>query len=161
MFLRTNTHNTDQDLFHQCHAYACNDEKPPAGLGTELAPRPHRAAADDHERLRSHADLVRGGFADVGLLHGSQDLTGLDTEDLLVERQSVVPPSAHRLAGRADVTPADLEDEPLARFPGRHGAVLSGAHGTQEAFRGRQAEVDVAVRGRRCLMFGMPGSCCS
>ncbi|GAA3642588.1 LysR family transcriptional regulator [Nonomuraea antimicrobica] len=64
------------------------------------------------------AALLRGGFADVGLLHGRPDLTGLDSETLLVERQVVVVPVRHRLAGRAVVTLADLDGEVMPRWAG-------------------------------------------
>ncbi|MFJ2029561.1 LysR family transcriptional regulator [Streptosporangium sp. NPDC087985] len=64
------------------------------------------------------AALLRGGHADVGLLHGSPDLDGLDTEDLLIERQVVVLPARHRLAGRAAVTLADLDGEITPHWPG-------------------------------------------
>ncbi|WP_285705344.1 LysR family transcriptional regulator [Microtetraspora sp. NBRC 16547] len=65
--------------------------------------------------------LLRSGVADVGLLHGRPDLTGLDFEDLLVEHQIAVLPARHRLAGRAAVTLADLDGEAMPRFAGmRH-----------------------------------------
>ncbi|GAA2999939.1 LysR family transcriptional regulator [Streptosporangium longisporum] len=64
------------------------------------------------------ADLLRSGSADVGLLHGRPDLTGLDSEDLLVERQVAVMPVRHRLAGRAAVTLADLDGEVMPRWAG-------------------------------------------
>ncbi|MEU0482548.1 LysR family transcriptional regulator [Streptosporangium sp. NPDC006013] len=62
------------------------------------------------------AALLRGGFADIGLLHGRPDLTGLDSEDLLVEGQVVVLPARHRLAGRTAVTLADLDGEVMPRW---------------------------------------------
>ncbi|MEO3854309.1 LysR family transcriptional regulator [Acrocarpospora sp. B8E8] len=65
-----------------------------------------------------HAALLRGGFADVGLLHGRPDLTGLDSEDLLVEGQIAILPARHRLAGKEAVTLADLEGEVLPRWVG-------------------------------------------
>ncbi|MFI6513747.1 LysR family transcriptional regulator [Streptosporangium sp. NPDC050855] len=64
------------------------------------------------------ADLLRSGSADVGLLHGRPDLTGLDSEDLLVERQVAVMPVRHRLAGRAAVTLTDLDGEVTPRWAG-------------------------------------------
>lgn len=58
------------------------------------------------------AGMIRDGRADVGLLHRpNNDLTGLDTEDLLTEDQVVVLPRAHRLAARTSVTLADLAGE--------------------------------------------------
>lgn len=63
--------------------------------------------------------MLLDGRADVGLLHRPHnDLTGLDAEDLLVERQVVVVPRDHRLAGRASVRMADLEGETLPRWRG-------------------------------------------
>lgn len=83
-------------------------ESEPHALPVEVVMR-HAAA---------RASLLRDGRADVGLLHRPyNDLTGLDTEDLVVERQVVVLPRSHRLAGRASVRLADLEGETLPRWP--------------------------------------------
>jgi DNA-binding transcriptional LysR family regulator len=66
-----------------------------------------------HER----AGMLRDGRADVGLLHRpNNDLTGLDTEDLLTEDQVVVLPRDHRLAHRPSVRLADLVGETTARW---------------------------------------------
>src|ERR1700761_1560947 len=66
----------------------------------------------------ARADMVRDGRADVALLHRPQnDLTGLDTEDLLTWRQVVVLPEHHPLAARTAVPLADLAGETLARWP--------------------------------------------
>lgn len=68
------------------------------------------------------APMLRDGRADVGLLHRPHnDLSGLDTEDLLVERQVVVLPARHQLAGRTRVRLADLEHETMPRWPGTSG----------------------------------------
>jgi DNA-binding transcriptional LysR family regulator len=68
------------------------------------------------------APMLRDGQADVGLLHRPHnDLSGLDTEDLLAERQVVVLPARHRLAGRVSVRLADLEGETMPRWPGTSG----------------------------------------
>lgn len=65
------------------------------------------------------AARLREGHADVGLLHRPyNDLSGLDTEDVLVERQVVVLPERHRLAGRTSVRLADLAGETMPRWPG-------------------------------------------
>ncbi|MBV8934109.1 MAG: LysR family transcriptional regulator [Kutzneria sp.] len=63
--------------------------------------------------------MVRDGRADVALLHRpNNDLEGLDTEDVLVERgQVVVLSPAHRFAGRRDVTLADLRTQTFLRWP--------------------------------------------
>jgi DNA-binding transcriptional LysR family regulator len=83
--------------------------------------------------IGEQAGLLRDGHADVGLLHGQhqtpgahgpqeprggQDLSGLDTEELMVERQVVILPAGHRLAGRAAVCMADLSGEAMPAWPG-------------------------------------------
>jgi DNA-binding transcriptional LysR family regulator len=69
--------------------------------------------------IGQQASMLRDGRADVGLLHRPwDDLSGFDTEDLLVQRQVVVLPVRHRLAGRAAVGLADLRDEPMPQWPG-------------------------------------------
>jgi DNA-binding transcriptional LysR family regulator len=68
--------------------------------------------------VSERAVMLRDGRADVGLLHSPQnDLAGLDTEDLLTERQVVVLPQGHPLARRAAVPMADLHDQTLPRWP--------------------------------------------
>jgi DNA-binding transcriptional LysR family regulator len=70
--------------------------------------------------------LLRAGRADVALLHDRHDLTGFDTEKLLVETQVVVLPRWHRLAGRPGVRVADLSGETLPCWPGSHQSDASG-----------------------------------
>ncbi|GAA4634716.1 LysR family transcriptional regulator [Actinoallomurus vinaceus] len=65
------------------------------------------------------AALVRDGRADVALLHTVHDLSGFDTEELLVEDQAAVLPADHPLAHRASLRRADLEGETLPRWPGK------------------------------------------
>jgi len=61
--------------------------------------------------------LLRNGTADVALLRMPQDdLSGLATEDLLTERELVVLPRTHRLAGRASVRMVDLAGEIFPRW---------------------------------------------
>ncbi|WP_329252031.1 LysR family transcriptional regulator [Actinoallomurus sp. NBC_01490] len=61
--------------------------------------------------------LLRDGTADVALLRTPQsDLSGLATEELLTERELVVLPPTHRLAGRASVRTVDLAGEVLPRW---------------------------------------------
>ncbi|MGI5231335.1 LysR family transcriptional regulator [Actinoallomurus sp. CA-142502] len=61
--------------------------------------------------------LLRDGTADVALLRTPQnDLSGLATEELLTERELVVLPRTHRLAGRASVRTVDLADEVFPRW---------------------------------------------
>jgi DNA-binding transcriptional LysR family regulator len=65
------------------------------------------------------AAMLRDGRADIALLHSPQDdLSGLDTEELLTERQVVVMAERHPLAQRASVSLADLAGENLPRWPG-------------------------------------------
>jgi DNA-binding transcriptional LysR family regulator len=72
--------------------------------------------------IGGRAAMLRDGRADVGLLHSPQnDLTGLDTEELVTERQVVVLPENHRLARLPSVRLADLADETLPRWPGKPG----------------------------------------
>ncbi|MBP2471229.1 DNA-binding transcriptional LysR family regulator [Crossiella equi] len=67
------------------------------------------------------AGLVRGGRADVALMHRPfDDLVGFDTEELCVEGQVAVVPAAHPLAARERLTLAevsDVPDLPIARWP--------------------------------------------
>ncbi|MGV9527448.1 LysR family transcriptional regulator [Streptomyces cellulosae] len=71
--------------------------------------------------------LLREGRADAALLHRPRnDLTGLDTQDLLTETQLLVMPRSHRLAGRTRVCLNELAGEPLPRRPG---ASEGGSHG--------------------------------
>ncbi|MGC4953122.1 LysR family transcriptional regulator [Actinomadura citrea] len=64
------------------------------------------------------ADALRDGRADAALLYAPrQDVTGLATEELMEERQVVVVARGHRLAGRTEVSMADLEGEVLPRRP--------------------------------------------
>ncbi|GAA2509690.1 LysR family transcriptional regulator [Streptomyces longisporus] len=74
--------------------------------------------------------LLRDGRADVALLHLPFDATaGLDTEELRTERQVVILPAGHPLAGRPHVQMADvseLPDLPMPRWPGRDGTYPDG-----------------------------------
>jgi DNA-binding transcriptional LysR family regulator len=63
--------------------------------------------------------MLRDGRADVGFLHVPQnDTSGLDTQELRHERQVVVLPEGHPLAGCASVSLRDLEDETVPHWPG-------------------------------------------
>ncbi|WP_432141909.1 LysR family transcriptional regulator [Streptomyces sp. bgisy084] len=74
--------------------------------------------------------MLRDGRADVALLHLPFDaVAGFDTEELRTERQVVILPAGHPLAGRAHVRTADvtgLPDLPLPRWPGRDGTYPDG-----------------------------------
>ncbi|MER8186873.1 LysR family transcriptional regulator [Kitasatospora sp. NPDC094015] len=72
-----------------------------------------------------HQELLRGGRADVALLHLPFDCAdGLDTETLDTEGQVAVLPATHALAARPRLLTADvtaLPDLPMARWPGPAG----------------------------------------
>jgi DNA-binding transcriptional LysR family regulator len=64
------------------------------------------------------AAMLRDGRADVAMLYAPrEDLSGLATEELLVEDQVAVLPRGHRLARRAALSMADLQDETMPRWP--------------------------------------------
>ncbi len=73
---------------------------------------------------------LRDGRADAALLYTPrQDATGLATEPLLEEPQVAVLPASHRLAGRAEVSMADLDGETLPRALERPGGPVVGDGG--------------------------------
>ncbi|WP_255204774.1 LysR substrate-binding domain-containing protein, partial [Actinomadura sp. BRA 177] len=73
---------------------------------------------------------MRDGRADAALLYTPrQDATGLATEPLLEEPQVAVLPASHRLAGRAEVSMADLDGETLPRALERPGGPVVGDGG--------------------------------
>jgi DNA-binding transcriptional LysR family regulator len=77
--------------------------------------------------LGEQAAWLRDGRAEVGfVLHPYDDLAGFDTEVLQEQRQVVVLPRRHELAGRATVTSSELRDEPLPRWPGMDADSTSG-----------------------------------
>jgi DNA-binding transcriptional LysR family regulator len=62
--------------------------------------------------------LLRDGTADVGFLHAPyDDLTGLDSVELVEESHVLIAHRAHRLAGHAVVSMADLKGERQPRWP--------------------------------------------
>jgi DNA-binding transcriptional LysR family regulator len=66
--------------------------------------------------------ILRDGRADVGLLHlPYDDVSGFDTEELLVQGAVAVLPAGHRLAGRECLRMADLDGEPFPTWPGTPG----------------------------------------
>lgn len=77
--------------------------------------------------FEERTDMLRDGRADLGLLHlPYNDIDGLDVEELLVERQVVVLPREHRLAGQSSVCLADLRGETMPRWPGVPAGELTG-----------------------------------
>ncbi|RII20305.1 Hca operon transcriptional activator [Streptomyces sp. YIM 130001] len=79
------------------------------------------------------ADHVRDGRADVALLYAPfDDMTGLDHETLRVEGRVAILPPDHRLASSAQITLADLAQEPLPRWKGvRWTGAPDAAHGPE------------------------------
>ncbi|MDQ0788536.1 LysR family transcriptional regulator [Streptomyces sp. B3I8] len=64
--------------------------------------------------------LLRDGTADLALLRLPQDdLAGLDTEELLTEREVAVLPRTHRLAGASCLRMSDLVGEVFPRWSAR------------------------------------------
>jgi DNA-binding transcriptional LysR family regulator len=69
--------------------------------------------------VTDRADYLRDGRADVGLLYAPfDDLTGLASETLFVERRVAILPRGHRLATRTELHLADLEHETFPRWQG-------------------------------------------
>ena len=97
--------------------------------------------------------MLRDGRADVALLHRPRnDLTGLDTEDLLSEQAVVLVPATHPLAGKDSVQLAELRDDPLPLYPYTNGhgpAVAATGELTQLVALGRLlAVVSESIRDR-------------
>ncbi|GAA0513221.1 LysR family transcriptional regulator [Paractinoplanes deccanensis] len=68
--------------------------------------------------LGDRAAMLRDGRADVGLLHHPQnDLRGLATEELAVERRVLAIADTHPLAARDALRLADLAGVPVPQFP--------------------------------------------
>lgn len=77
--------------------------------------------------LGEQAAWLRDGRAEVGfVLHPYDDLAGFDTEVLQEQRQVVVLPRGHELAGRATITSGELRGELLPRWPGMDADAASG-----------------------------------
>ncbi|WP_051781834.1 MULTISPECIES: LysR family transcriptional regulator [unclassified Streptomyces] len=69
--------------------------------------------------IGEQAPMLRDGRADVAFLTSPyDDMAGFDTEPLVIQDQVAMLPRAHRLAGRAALTLADLAGEQLPRWPG-------------------------------------------
>ncbi|QKW40576.1 LysR family transcriptional regulator [Actinomadura sp. NAK00032] len=87
---------------------------------------------------------LRDGRADAALLYTPrQDVTGLATEELKREPQIAVVPAGHRLAGRAQVSMADLDGEvlPYGRGPGDGPRIHDGGQLMQLIALGRAVAV--------------------
>jgi DNA-binding transcriptional LysR family regulator len=80
--------------------------------------------------MGEQAGLLRAGRGDVALLHVTErtDLTSLDSQELLVERQVAVLPAGHPLAARVALRLADLAGEQVVgaggELPVRDGGQL-------------------------------------
>jgi DNA-binding transcriptional LysR family regulator len=80
--------------------------------------RPDAIAVQVVHTATERLAMLRDGRADLALLHRpSNDLTGLDTEDLRTEPQIAVLRPDHPLATRPEVELADLRGEPRPRWP--------------------------------------------
>ncbi|MBO4270021.1 LysR family transcriptional regulator [Microbispora triticiradicis] len=87
---------------------------------TAYAATPDALPVDIVFSARERGAMVRDGRADAALMHAPrEDLTGLAFEDLLTETQVAVLPRRHPLAARAVLSMADLDREPLPRWPPR------------------------------------------
>jgi DNA-binding transcriptional LysR family regulator len=72
--------------------------------------------------IGEQSGVLRDGRADVALLHLPwDDVSGFDTEQLLVEGAVAVLPAGHRLAGQPNLRMADLDGETFPRWPGMAG----------------------------------------
>lgn len=72
--------------------------------------------------IGQQSGILRDGRADVALLHlPYDDVSGFDTEELLVQGAVAVLPAGHRLAGRDSLHMADLQGETLPTWPGMSG----------------------------------------
>lgn len=76
------------------------------------------------------AVMLRDGRADVAILHHPfDDLSGLDTDELLVEDQVFILPSGHPLSAASSLTVAEassIPDLPLPRWPHLDGTYPDG-----------------------------------
>jgi DNA-binding transcriptional LysR family regulator len=92
------------------------------GILAEYETRPGALPVEIIFSVGERAAMLRDGRADVGLLHSPQnDLTALDAEALITERQVVVLAEDHRLARLPSVRLADLAGEAVPRWPGMPG----------------------------------------
>ncbi len=111
-----------------------------AGASHELLQRLLDTLANDPEaapveillcEVGEQAGLLRGGRADVALMHRPvDDLAGFATEDLLTEGQVAILPASHPLAAHGELTLADVRDVPdlpIARWPQLDGSYPSGS----------------------------------
>ena len=84
----------------------------------EYASQPDAVGVELAFSIGERAAMLRDGRADVALLRTPQnDLSGLDAEELVTEQQVVVLSERHPLARRASVSLADLDGEPMPRWP--------------------------------------------
>ncbi|MFF9623834.1 LysR family transcriptional regulator [Streptomyces griseosporeus] len=96
--------------------------------------------------IGEQAPMLRDGRADAAFLTAPyDDLAGFDTEPLLTHDQMAVLPRAHRLAGHAALTLADLTGERLPRWPGDD---VDAADGSQPEVRDISQVMQLVALGR-------------
>ena len=84
----------------------------------EYESRPDALPVEFAFSIQERAAMLRDGRADVGFLHAPQnDLRGLDSEALVVERRVLALAENHRLASREALRMADLADQTMPQWP--------------------------------------------
>ncbi|MFD7663003.1 LysR family transcriptional regulator [Streptomyces sp. NPDC059788] len=71
----------------------------------------------------NQAGALRDGTADIGLLCGTDDLSGLHSEDLAPELSVALLPSGHHLATRPEIARDDLRQDPTFQAPSPPAAI--------------------------------------
>jgi DNA-binding transcriptional LysR family regulator len=84
----------------------------------EYESRPDALPVEFAFSIKERAAMLRDGRADVALLHDPQnDLRGLDSEALAVERRVLALAQNHPLASRDTLCLADLADQTVPQWP--------------------------------------------
>lgn len=69
--------------------------------------------------IGEQAAFLRDGRADLAFVHRPyDDVSGFDTEELVIQHHVAIVPRSHRLADRAAIVLADLDGETMPRWPG-------------------------------------------
>lgn len=99
-------------------ARACDYEM----LGALIAANPGERVEPVMAHWRTQLASLRAGAADIALVSGEFDETGLDSVLVTTQERVVVVPGNHRLAGRDVVGRADLDADPVLGWAGSTGA---------------------------------------